>query len=164
MQSTVTLSIPTNFNLSRLSKKNPHIFLPKKEIFVGKGNSFCGPSMASSIGGFRVSSQMGGAGGGGGDDSGFCTLMEYVGKGGADVGDDLVVLFAHLQYAAKRIAALVASPFNSSLGKQAGIGSGSDSMPLSRLISSRMRSLCLLCEILVKLQLWLQKKMMSQSG
>lgn len=126
MQSTVTLSIPTNFNLSRLSKKNPHIFLPKKEIFVGKGNSFCGPSMASSIGGFRVSSQMGGAGGGGGDDSGFCTLMEYVGKGGADVGDDLVVLFAHLQYAAKRIAALVASPFNSSLGKQAGIGSGSD--------------------------------------
>lgn len=72
---------------------------------------------------------MGGSGGGGGDESEFCTLMEYVGKGGADVGDDLVVLFAHLQYAAKRIAALVASPFNSSLGKQAGIaggGGGSD--------------------------------------
>lgn len=78
--------------------------------------------MASSIGGFRVGSQMGGGG-----ESGFCTLMEYVGKGGADVGDDLVVLFAHLQYAAKRIASLVASPFNSSLGKQAGIGGGGGS-------------------------------------
>lgn len=75
--------------------------------------------MASSIGGFRVGSQMAGGG-----ESGFCTLMEYVGKGGADVGDDLVVLFAHLQYAAKRIASLVASPFNSNLGKQAGIGGG----------------------------------------
>ncbi|KAG5526105.1 hypothetical protein RHGRI_032411 [Rhododendron griersonianum] len=118
MQSTVTLSIPTNSNLSRLFQRNPHIFPPKKRVFV-EGYSICGPSMASCIGGFRVGSQMGGVG-----ESGFCTLMEYVGKGGADVGDDLVVLFAHLQYAAKRIASLVASPFNSSLGKQAGIGGG----------------------------------------
>lgn len=48
---------------------------------------------------------------------GFCTLMEYVGKGGLDVGDQLVVLFGHLEYACKKIAALVASPVNSSLGK-----------------------------------------------
>lgn len=48
-------------------------------------------------------------------DDGLCTLLDYVGKGGANVGDDLVVLFSHLQYASKRIAALVASPFNSSL-------------------------------------------------
>ncbi|KAL0387111.1 UNVERIFIED_CONTAM: Fructose-1,6-bisphosphatase class 1 [Sesamum radiatum] len=33
------------------------------------------------------------------------------------VGDELVVLFSHLEYACKRVAALVASPFNSSLGK-----------------------------------------------
>ncbi|XP_047321258.1 fructose-1,6-bisphosphatase class 1 [Impatiens glandulifera] len=46
------------------------------------------------------------------------TLMDYVGKEGEDVGDDLVVLFGHLQYACKRIASLVASPFNSSLCNQ----------------------------------------------
>lgn len=45
------------------------------------------------------------------------TLIEYVGKGGIDVGDDLVILIDHLQYACKKIAALVASPFNSNLGK-----------------------------------------------
>ncbi|CDO97383.1 unnamed protein product [Coffea canephora] len=53
----------------------------------------------------------------------FCTLMEYVGKGGIDVGDGLVVLLGHLEYASKKIAALVASPFNSSLGKNVTIAS-----------------------------------------
>ncbi|KAA8545664.1 hypothetical protein F0562_020885 [Nyssa sinensis] len=71
------------------------------------------------LGGFRVGSQMGGG------ENGFCTLMDYVGKGGENVGDDLVVLFGHLQYACKRIAALVASPFNSSLSKSTGIAGGS---------------------------------------
>lgn len=52
--------------------------------------------------------------------NGFPTLMDYVGKGGLNVGDDLVVLLTHLQYACKRIAALVASPFNSSLAKHMG--------------------------------------------
>ena len=42
------------------------------------------------------------------------TMVEYVGQGG---GDDLTVLFTHLQYACKRIAALVASPFNAELGR-----------------------------------------------
>lgn len=62
-------------------------------------------------------------------DDGLCTLLDYMGKGGANVGDDLVVLFTHLQYATKRIAALVASPFNSSLGKRSGSsgGNGGDS-------------------------------------
>ncbi|KAL5857460.1 hypothetical protein ACOSQ3_004918 [Xanthoceras sorbifolium] len=54
------------------------------------------------------------------DSSGNCTLMDFVGKGGVNVGDDLVVLMHHIQYACKRIAALVASPFNSSLGNQTG--------------------------------------------
>ncbi|WOL17835.1 fructose-1,6-bisphosphatase, chloroplastic [Canna indica] len=48
----------------------------------------------------------------------YPTLLEYVGKGGADVGDDLVVLLTHLQYACKRIAALVASPFNAKLDQR----------------------------------------------
>ncbi|KAF3435098.1 hypothetical protein FNV43_RR22185 [Rhamnella rubrinervis] len=58
-------------------------------------------------------------------DNGFSTLLDYVGKGGIDVGDDLVVLLYHIQFACKRIAALVASPFNSSLGKQTGLAGGS---------------------------------------
>ncbi|GMY38979.1 fructose-1,6-bisphosphatase, cytosolic [Fagus crenata] len=77
--------------------------------------------------GFGVRSQVGG-GSPSGVDKGFSTLIEYVGKGGINVGDDMVVLLDHIQYACKRIAALVASPFNSSLGKQttlAGTGSGS---------------------------------------
>ncbi|KAE9597091.1 putative fructose-bisphosphatase [Lupinus albus] len=64
------------------------------------------------------------------DDDGFVTLIEYVGKRGINVEDDLVVLLHHMQYACKRIAALVASPFNTSLGKQTGLaavaGAGSD--------------------------------------
>lgn len=48
-------------------------------------------------------------------DNGLCTLLEYVGHKGANMSDDLVILFGHLEYASKRIAALVASPFNSSL-------------------------------------------------
>ena len=42
------------------------------------------------------------------------TMVEYMGQGG---GDDLTVLFTHLQYACKRIAALVASPFNAELSR-----------------------------------------------
>lgn len=47
-----------------------------------------------------------------------------MGKGGVDVGDDLVVLLGHIQYDCNRIAALVASAFNSSQGKQTGIAGG----------------------------------------
>ncbi|CAI8617967.1 unnamed protein product [Vicia faba] len=55
-------------------------------------------------------------------DDGFVTLIEYLGKGGGiGVNDDLVVLIDHLQYACKRIAALVASPFHHTIGKQTGL-------------------------------------------
>ncbi|KAL5054511.1 hypothetical protein RYX36_035193 [Vicia faba] len=55
-------------------------------------------------------------------DDGFLTLIEYLGKGGGiGVNDDLVVLIDHLQYACKRIAALVASPFHHTIGKQTGL-------------------------------------------
>ncbi|KAK9089341.1 hypothetical protein Scep_028423 [Stephania cephalantha] len=57
-------------------------------------------------------------------DTEFRTLMDYVGKTGEDVGDDLVVLVSHLEFACKRIAALVASPFNSLIGKGVGLGLG----------------------------------------
>ncbi|XP_020582228.1 uncharacterized protein LOC110025886 isoform X2 [Phalaenopsis equestris] len=46
------------------------------------------------------------------------TMMEYLGKAGADVGDDLAILIVHLEYACKRIAALVASPFSSEVGRR----------------------------------------------
>lgn len=56
------------------------------------------------------------------DDGGSVTLMEFAGKGGIGVNDDLVVLLDHIQYACKRIAALVASPFNYTIGKQTSLG------------------------------------------
>ncbi|XP_008805928.3 fructose-1,6-bisphosphatase, chloroplastic [Phoenix dactylifera] len=68
----------------------------------------------------RAKPEIGTSGGGG-----HRTLLEYAGKGGADVGDDLAVLLAHIQHACKRIAAVVASPFNSELGRQ-GSGGGGD--------------------------------------
>lgn len=61
------------------------------------------------------------------NNSGFSTLKEYVGKTGLNVSDDLLILFDHLEYAFKRIAALVASPFNSTLGKNVSVAVGSDS-------------------------------------
>lgn len=81
--------------------------------------------MAASFGGLRAISQTASSSVVSDDDV-FSTLTEYVGKGGANVGDDLVILFDHLQYACKKIAALVASPYNSSLGKSSGGGAGGD--------------------------------------
>uniref|UniRef100_A0A2P2KFH7 fructose-bisphosphatase n=1 Tax=Rhizophora mucronata TaxID=61149 RepID=A0A2P2KFH7_RHIMU len=100
------------------------LFQPKFPV-VGRNYCFCRPRTASP-GGFSVRSQMGTLSS---RDNGFCTLIEYMGRGGINVGDDLVVLFDHIQYACKRIAALVASPFNSALAKQSKVansGSGSD--------------------------------------
>ncbi|KAL6218346.1 hypothetical protein ACLB2K_011560 [Fragaria x ananassa] len=53
------------------------------------------------------------------------SLIEYVGQGGGHVGDDLVLLFHHIEYACKRIAALVASPYNSTLSKRMPLPSSS---------------------------------------
>lgn len=105
-----------------------HSFQPKIQSFPPKSSVLGGScrSRMASLSGFTVRSQKGTSSS---SDDGFCTLIEYMGKGGINVGDDLVVLFDHIQYACKRIAALVASPFNSSLSKQssiAGGGSGSD--------------------------------------
>ncbi|KAK6945821.1 Fructose-1-6-bisphosphatase class 1, C-terminal [Dillenia turbinata] len=107
-------------------------FPPRSHILTRKflGFQYFRPKMAS-VSGFSVRAQMGVSSSssrirGGGD--GFCTLSEYLGKGGADVGDDLVVLFDHILYACKRIAALVSSPFHSSMVKQvvpAGSGNAS---------------------------------------
>ncbi|KAH9297413.1 hypothetical protein KI387_029095, partial [Taxus chinensis] len=61
-------------------------------------------------------------------DKKFQTLMDYLGKDGADVADDMAILFSHMQYACKRIAALVASPWNSALeeGERPGLAPGSN--------------------------------------
>lgn len=75
----------------------------------------------ASLSGFIVRSQTGTSSSG---EKGISTLNEYIGKGGIDVGDELVVLYDHIQYACKRIAALVASPFNSSLSKQSNFAGG----------------------------------------
>ena len=90
-------------------------------------------SMASSLSGVAVGSTPPRAVGSSSAETGFSTLMDYVGKGGINAGDDLVVLLYHLQYACKRIAALVASPFNSSIIGQSSVpaaagtgGSGRD--------------------------------------
>lgn len=102
-------------------------FIPPRAHLLSKQrtfNSFLPPQvrarrptrkMASFHGlSFSVRSQASNCDGG----NGFRTLTEYAGKGGIDVGDGLVILFDNIQYACKRIAALVASPFNSSLGRQ----------------------------------------------
>ncbi|XAR72409.1 Fructose-bisphosphatase [Bertholletia excelsa] len=126
MQPPISLGDPACLKLlpnPSIFSPRSNTFPPRNRIFVERNISLHRPGMSSSFGGLKVSSQMwvGGSG-----ESGICTLMEYLGKGGADVGDDLVVLFAYLEYACKKIAALVASPFSSSLGKQTVGVSGSD--------------------------------------
>ncbi|KAG6571872.1 hypothetical protein SDJN03_28600, partial [Cucurbita argyrosperma subsp. sororia] len=55
---------------------------------------------------------------------GLYTLTDFVGKDGIGLGDDLVLLLTHIQYACKRIAALVASPFSSDLQNPTGLAVG----------------------------------------
>ncbi|KAL3538715.1 hypothetical protein ACH5RR_002081 [Cinchona calisaya] len=111
-------------------------FSPRFNLFPPKSN-LAEPKtrmayLSSFLGGFKnlsVSAKMGvdASVGTSEDDqnTGFCTLMDYVGKEGLGVGDELVVLLGHLTFACKKIAALVASPFSSSLGKNVSISSGS---------------------------------------
>lgn len=105
-------------------------FRPKfQKVFLSKnrpllGTQFRKPRMASLSGG-RVGSQtvLCGSLSTGDNNHGSCSLMDYVGKRGINVEDDLVVLLYYIQYACKKIAALVASPFNYTLGKHVGLGS-----------------------------------------
>ncbi|XP_073146031.1 fructose-1,6-bisphosphatase, cytosolic [Henckelia pumila] len=104
-----------------------HIFPPKLQYFQPRFNFCALPSKKMfSLGGFDFKISASGNYGAVSDDGGIVTLREYMGKGGENVGDELVVLFSHLEYACKRIAALVASPFNSTLGKNFGAVGGSD--------------------------------------
>ena len=82
-------------------------------------------AMASTPFGLAVRSRTEAAPSGTGTD-GLCTLTDFVGKGGIGLGDDLVLLLTHIQYACKRIAALVASPFSSDLQNPAGLAVGSE--------------------------------------
>ncbi|KAG2704969.1 hypothetical protein I3760_05G030400 [Carya illinoinensis] len=137
----------TSYSAQVLPTKYRYI-LPKLHNFPPKGHLFprslfCRKRRMASLGGsgFVVRSQVV-DGSSIGVDNGICTLNEYVGKGGIDVGDDLVVLLDHIQYACKRIAALVASPFNSSLGKQTSLagnnGSGRDAPKPLDIISNEI--------------------------
>ncbi|XP_038991176.1 fructose-1,6-bisphosphatase, chloroplastic-like [Hibiscus syriacus] len=101
-------------------------FPPKPHSFLRERLSFYTPPKMASFSGFLAKAQMEmtsvGYGG-----NGISSLMDYVGKGGLDVGDDLVVLLYHLQFACKRIAALVASPFNSALAKHSALSGAASS-------------------------------------
>ncbi|CAL0313995.1 unnamed protein product [Lupinus luteus] len=123
MQSTTTSS--PFYRLSSFQSKLQ--FFPSKTQLFPLGIPFYRQRMSSILGhGVRPLKALAGSpsssSAGDNDDDGFVTLIEYVGKGGINVEDDLVVLLHHIQYACKRIAALVASPFNTSLGKQTGLG------------------------------------------
>ncbi|XP_057527909.1 fructose-1,6-bisphosphatase, chloroplastic [Amaranthus tricolor] len=112
---------------SNITLKFTSFLPPKPNFFPPNSTQFCLPTKIynpkmSTFGKFSVNAQLG-------SENEPKTLIEYVGSQGINVGDDLVVLIDHLQYACKRIAALVASPFNSSLGKfveGSGKSSGSD--------------------------------------
>ncbi|XP_048128300.1 fructose-1,6-bisphosphatase, chloroplastic [Rhodamnia argentea] len=123
MQLSTTLEYP----LPSTSPKSL-LFNPKTQNFgtlpnFPVRNRVCTPKMAS-LPGFSVRCRV--AGGATESQSEYRTLVEFVGTAGIGVGDDLVLLFDHIQYACKRIASLVASPFNSSLGKQASLVGGVD--------------------------------------
>lgn len=131
---TPTIPLNPSSTFPPKSHHNQLKLLPKLHLLPQ--SLFYRPLKMASLGGFGfgVRSQVVGGGASasssscGVDTNGLCTLTEYVGKEGMNVGDDMVVLLHHIQYACKRIAALVASPFNSSLGKQntlAGTGTGS---------------------------------------
>lgn len=110
-----------------LPLKSTFVLAPKPYLYPPKPTHFRLPikfhklRMASHEG-FRLIAQVG-------ENHEPRTLIEYVGKGGINVGDDLVILIDHLQYACKKIASLMASPFSSSLANcvgGSGSGSGSD--------------------------------------
>ncbi|KAK6143669.1 hypothetical protein DH2020_024017 [Rehmannia glutinosa] len=103
-----------------------HLFPPKLHNFHPKPNLYPQPIIKMAfLGGLSFKINAIGPVGASGDD-GFQTLAEFMGKGGQNVGDELVVLFSHLEYACKKIAALVASPFNSNLAKNFSAASSSD--------------------------------------
>nr|XP_043629577.1 fructose-1,6-bisphosphatase class 1 [Erigeron canadensis] len=75
------------------------------------------------------------------------TFSDFAGKQGADVGDDLLVLFTHLEYAFKKIAALVASPVHSSHGIASvdaeNVGAGRDKPKPLDIVSNEIILSCL---------------------
>ncbi|GLT97999.1 hypothetical protein SLE2022_155360 [Rubroshorea leprosula] len=113
-----TIRIPSH--PPSVSQLKPQSFPPKHHL--PSGISLYTPTGMTSLSRFIAGSVTELAAGAGTNE--VSTLMEYVGKGGINVGDDLLVLLYHIQYACKRIAALVASPFNSALGKHSTGGAG----------------------------------------
>lgn len=110
MQSATTT---TPFHLLLTFRPKPQTFLPKTPTL------FYIPTMAS-VSEFRTRvkplsalSTSSSSSTVASDDGSVVTLLEYMGKrGGIGVNDDLVILIDHIQHACKRIAALIASPFN----------------------------------------------------
>ncbi|KAL4036663.1 hypothetical protein IC575_000227 [Cucumis melo] len=122
MQST---TIPL-FNPPVSSPSNLPRFAPTIRHFPPPSKLRLPTAMASTPSGLAVGSRTGTAPRGSTGTDGLCTLTDFVGKGGIGLGDDLVLLLTHIQYACKRIAALVASPFSSDLQNPAGLAVGSE--------------------------------------
>ncbi|GAB2268016.1 hypothetical protein Dimus_002994 [Dionaea muscipula] len=124
MHSTTTTTTSIFLNPSSIFPPKPLLYPLNSLQFLPRSNHHK-PPMAS-CGRLTVTAQAGRSLGGDGE---VRTLIDYVGKSGINVGNDLVVLIHHIQYACKRIASLVASPFNSNLGNFVAVadsGGGSD--------------------------------------
>ncbi|GER42855.1 Fructose-1,6-bisphosphatase class [Striga asiatica] len=134
--------LSTTIIFSPISNHFPrfHFYSPIPNNSQPRLNLFAQPIKEMSfLGGLSSKiSAIGGGGGGSGVEGGdeFQTLAEFLGKGGQNVGDELLVLYSHLEYACKKIAALVASPFNSNLAKNFSAESGSNEIILSSLKNS----------------------------
>jgi len=139
MQSATTT---TPFHLLLTFRPKPQTFLPKTPTL------FYIPTMAS-VSEFRTRvkplsalSTSSSSSTVASDDGSVVTLLEYMGKGGGiGVNDDLVILIDHIQHACKRIAALIASPFNYTIDMPS---SGSDDRDAPKpldIISVRFSSL-----------------------
>ncbi|MCL7042921.1 hypothetical protein MKW94_004773 [Papaver nudicaule] len=117
-------SVATQFHFYSTSTfpRNLTSFPPQNLVFCK--NLQYRPRMASSTGLWAKSQfSSGGSSDSNGGADNFKTLIEFIGKDGENVGDDMVILISHLQYACKKIAAVVSSPYNSVLGKEGFHGS-----------------------------------------
>ncbi|KAL2460377.1 Inositol monophosphatase family protein [Abeliophyllum distichum] len=116
------LNYPSRTNLFKPKLPNSQ---PRLNLWAQPTYRMASPS--SFLGGFNYRIRASDNANASGDDCGnvICTLLEYMGKNGVNVSDELAVLFSHLEYACKRISALVASPLNHNIGKSFSVSGGS---------------------------------------
>ncbi|GAA0160523.1 carbohydrate phosphatase [Lithospermum erythrorhizon] len=132
MQSTtinINLKFPNFQSRLHFYPQNPKFLLKKSTINQSRIPPMAFTLPSSNKFNFKVSAETDGSSASVSFDD---TLMEFLGKNGTNVGDDLLVLYSHIQYASKKIAALVASPYNSVLGKNFNLAGDSASSETQR--------------------------------